>query len=92
MGVAGGGAAGRAGLGYPPLFSGMGGSSCQTKVGDPSTLIPWVDGPPSVTSSGDSGGLALWAEAVASGAAPPQLLHCANVSAERWSWAWAWVL
>ena len=46
----------RAGFGDPPLFSGMGRRSCQSKVGDLSTPILLVGGPPPVKSSGHSGG------------------------------------
>lgn len=43
------------GLGAPPLLSGMGRRSCQSKVGGLSTPIPPVDILPPVKSSGDSG-------------------------------------
>lgn len=46
----------RAGFGDPPLFSGMGRRSCQSKVGDLSTPVPLVGGPTPVKSSGHSGG------------------------------------
>lgn len=46
----------RAGFGDPPLFSGMGRRSCQSKVGDLSTPVPLVGSPPPVKSSGHGGG------------------------------------